>query len=106
MQLSQSSRHLWDGRAVHLHQDLQKVSAMRNDLLLTLNRTVLVSSVEKSLSQTKSVTIQPAKAARGKSLLETFLHKSPVWGIIHAIFFQHFCNYNGIENVTCGNPEV
>lgn len=71
MQLSQSSQHLRDGRAVHLHPALQKVSAMRNDLLLTLNSD-LACPVGKSLSPTKSVTIQLAKAARGKGLLETF----------------------------------
>lgn len=76
MQLSQSSQHLWHGRAVHLHQDLQKVSAMRNYLLLTLNR-VLACSAGKSPSQTKLVTIQLAKTATGKSLLETF-PSSPV----------------------------
>lgn len=37
MHLSLISQHLQDRRAVHLHWDLQKVSAMRNDLLLTLN---------------------------------------------------------------------
>lgn len=76
MQLSQSSQHLWHGRAVHLHQDLQKVSAMRNYLLLTFN-SVLACCVGKSLSQTKLVTIQLAKTATGKSLLETF-PSSPV----------------------------
>lgn len=62
--------------------------------------------LEKAFLKQKE-TIQLPKAARGKSLLET-LPSSPVsvWEIIHPIFFQHFCSYDGIGNVTFGNPEV